>query len=204
MTRSLAAAFIPALFATAAWAANPSPMNSPTVDAGTHALPPESAEPEAATLQVGAPAPMFSFQGADGHWHRSEELVANHPMVLVFGASDEDLKGLERLRMPFGETGVTAVAVLNLPTRRTLATGRRLGLSNLLLSDPMSAIAGLYHSREMASGKHLPSYFVIDTHKALRAMYYGPLPPIPVMLASAARGLGRPLPPSAFTSTTDR
>ncbi len=204
MPRSFAAAFLPLLFATAAWAANPSPMNSTTVEAEQHALPLECPEPEAATLQVGASAPMFSFQGDDGHWHHFQELIAHNPVVLVFGATDEDLKDLDRLHATFDDTGVGVVAVLHLPTRRTIAIGRRLGVTRTLVSDPMSAIASLYHSRESSSGRHLPAYFVIDTKGALRAMYYGPLPPVPLVLASAARGLGRPLPASAFTSTNDR
>ena|ERR1043165_6214640 len=200
MSRSLAAACIPALFATAAWAVNPSPMNSPSVESAHHALPLEAIEPEAAELQLGAPAPMFSFQGSDG-WHRSEELVAHGAMLLVFGASDTDLKGLERLRVAFDEVGIVPIAVMNLPTRRAASTAKRLGLTRALVCDPMSAIASLYHSRETASGRHVPAYFVIDTKRTLRSMYYGPLPSPELMLASAARGLGRPLPPSAFTSS---
>ena len=53
---------------------------------------------------------------------------------------------MQRLAPAFEELGVRPVTVLDLPTRGTLATSRRLGITTPLVSDPMSAIASLYHS----------------------------------------------------------
>jgi len=205
MRRSFFAASITLLFATQVWAANPSPMNSaPAPDADRHQLSPLSPEPEAATLQIAEPAPMFSYIGADGRWHRSEELLSRGPVLMVFGASESDLVAAQRLVPAFEELGVRPIAVLDLPTRGTASLTRKRGISIALVSDPMSAIAGLYHSLDPSTGKHAPGYFVIDSRGALRAMYFGPLPPPELLVASAARSLGRPLPSSMFTTSDDR
>ena len=45
--------------------------------------------------------------------------------------------------------------------------------------------------------------YAIGNERSLRAMYYGPLPAPEILLATAARSLGRALPSSAFTSTDE-
>jgi peroxiredoxin len=205
MRRSFVAASITLLFATQVWAANPSPMNSaPAPGAERATVSPLSAEPEAATLQLASPAPMFSFIGADGRWHRSDELFSRGAVIVLFGADESDLAAIQRMTPAFDELGVRPVAVLDLPTRGTAALTRKLGLSLSLVSDPMSAIAGLYHSADPATGRNAPAYFVIDSRHVLRALYFGPLPPPELLVASAARALGRPLPSSIFTSSDER
>lgn len=205
MRRSFTAASISLLFATTVWAANPSPMNlPPPADAGRRSVTLQSTEPEAAAMQVGWPVPMFSFIGADGRWHRSDELLSRGAVLVMFGPSEEDLVAVQKMAPAFNELGVRPVAVLDMATRGTSALSRKLGLTVALVSDPMSAIAGLYHSIDATTGRHAPSYFVIDTRRTLRAMYYGPLPPAQLLVATAARGLGRPLPPSVFTSSDER
>ncbi len=205
MRRSSIAASITLLFATTVWAAVPSPMNPLTpTDASRRQLPPQSAEPEAAALQVGWPAPMFSYLSADGRWHRSDELLAHGPVLVMFAPTESDLTAIQRLAPAFNDLGVKPVAVLDLPTRGTTAISRKLGLTGTLVSDPMSAIAGVYHSVDATTGRHVPSFFVIDARRTLRAMYYGPLPPADLLVATAARGLGRPLPPSVFSTSESR
>jgi peroxiredoxin len=205
MRRSFIASTGSLLFATIVWAANPSPMNS-TAPPTTHgdAIVPQSTEPAATALQVSAPAPMFSYIGADGAWHRAEDLLSRGPVLLVFAAEDEDLRAVQKLAPAFDELGVRPVAVMDLPTRGTSALTRRLGITTTLVSDPMSAIAGLYRTLDPTTGAHSPAYFVIDTRRTVRAMYYGPLPPAELLVATAARGLGRPLPPSVFTTSDER
>ena len=204
MHRSIAAAGIALLFATTVWAANPSPMNSPVAPpVERHGLTPLSPEPEAATLQVSGPAPMFSYIGTDGRWHRSDEFLSRGPMIVVFAPAEDDLVAIQHLSRVFDDLGVRPVAVLDLPTRGTAALTRKLQLTTALVSDPMSAIAGLYHSVDPATGEHAQAYFVIDSRRTLRAMYFGPLPPAELLVASAARGLGRPLPASLFSTTTE-
>ena len=204
MRRSTIAASITLLFATSGWAAGPSPMNpAPPAELGRRSVGRISTEPDAATLQVGGSAPMFSFIGADGRWHRSDELLSRGPVLMMFAADEEDLAAIQKLLSVFDELGVRPVAVLGMSTRSTSALTRKLGLTIPLVSDPMSAIAGLYHCVEPATGSHVPSYFVIDAKRTLRSMYYGPLPPPQLLVASAARSLGRPLPPSMFTTSDE-
>jgi len=205
MRRSFIASTGSLLFATIVWAANPSPMTS-TAPPATHgdAIMPLSIEPDAATLQVSAPAPMFSYIGADGAWHRAEDLLSRGPVLLVFAAEDDDLRAVQKRAAAFEELGVRPVAVMDLPTRGTAALTRRLGLTTTLVSDPMSAIAGLYRTIDRTTGTHAPAYFVIDTRRTVRAMYYGPLPPAELLIATAARSLGRPLPASVFTTSDER
>jgi peroxiredoxin len=204
MRRSFIAASITLLFANIVWAANPSPMNvPPSVEARRRSQTPTSAEPEAATLQIGCPAPMFSHIAGDGRWHRSDELLSRGPILMLFAPGEDGLITIQKLTPAFEELGVRPVAVLDLPTRSTLTMTRKLGLTYTLVSDPMSAIAGLYHTVETGTGRNAPSYFVIDSGRKLRAMYFGPLPPVELVVASAARSLGRPLPTSVFSSTDD-
>src|SRR5262249_58261806 len=117
MRGSSIAASITLLFATIVWAANPSPMNFPTPNSqARREMTPQSAEPDAAALQIGWPAPMFSYLGADGRWHKSDELLTHGPVLLTFGPSDDELGDIQRLSRAFGELGVQPVAVLDLPT----------------------------------------------------------------------------------------
>jgi hypothetical protein len=73
--------------------------------------------------------------------------------------------------------------VTDLSTRKTTALAKRLSLHGLLVSDPMAAIAGLFHSIDSSNGQRVHSYFVIDKKLRLRAMYFGPDP-----VAGAAGG----------------
>src|SRR5258706_6648539 len=142
MHRSSIAASITLLFATAVWAAEPSHLNSSQPNETVRrAVSPISPEPEAATLQVGEPAPMFSYLGADGRWHKSDELLTYGPVLLIFGPTDDDLVAVQKRHLAFEELGVRPVAVLDMPTRGTAALTRKLGLTAPLVSDPMSAIA---------------------------------------------------------------
>jgi peroxiredoxin len=203
MLRTLLAAVTPLLFATVAWAADPSPMNSARRD-DPRRMVPVATDPQAATIQVGGPAPMFSFIAADGRWHRSDELVLRGAVLMLIAPADDDLVAIEKLRAAFVEMGITPVAILNLPTRGTAALSRKLSVETTLVSDPMCAIGGLYHSLDPSTMRDAPSYFVIDRSRTLRAMYYGPFPPAEMLLATSARSLGRPLPESVFSSSSDQ
>ena len=205
MHRSIYAASITLLFATQVWAASPSPMNSsPPARTEWRVLAPLSVEPGAATLQVASQAPMFSYIGAEGRWHRSDELLSHGPIIILFAPEDRDLAAVEHLAAAFAELGVRPIAVMDMPTRGTSAVSRRLKLTTTLVSDPMSAIANLYHSVDVRTGRHAAAYFVVDSHRVLRAMHFGPLPPAELMLASAARCLGRPLPEATLPTSEVR
>jgi peroxiredoxin len=179
-------------------------MNSASREEARLPLAPVPVEPGPASLQIGSPAPVFSYLAADGRWHSFADLLEHDDVVLVFAPTDEDLAGIERQRDLFEQIDIRPVAVTDLSTRRTTALAKRLPYSGLLVSDPMAAIASLFHSIDSGNGTRVRSYFVIDKKLRLRAMYFGPIPPSELLLATAARSLGRALPPSAFTTTTDR
>jgi peroxiredoxin len=199
MLRNLVVAGLSSLFATAALAATPSPMIPPSQPVPSRALQPRAVEPASATLNVGDTAPAFSYMGNDGSWHHLDDLVADGALLLVFGASDRDLASIDEYSPAFRELGVTPVAILRMATRGTRATAKRLQLESRLLADPMCAIAGLYNSLDPTSCGPVSSYFVLDQGRRIRAMRYGPLPPPELLVASAARALGRPLPPSILS-----
>lgn len=203
MLRNLVVAGLPLLFATAAVAATPSPMKLPPPVVVRPLARPVAPEPGTADLRVGDPAPMFSYIGADGRWHRSEDLLVTGPVLLVFGAAEEDLASIESLRSVFADLGVDPVPVMPMATRSTAAMARRLGLAKPPIADPMCVIAGLYQSIDPANTRHSASYFVVDGRRIVRAMRHGALPPAEILLATSARSLGLRLPASALTGMSD-
>jgi peroxiredoxin len=156
-----------------------------------------AADTPIAPLVVGDDAPSFSFMSSDGKWHEFKELSSHGSLLLVFGASAEDLKALEQTRALFLDLGVTPVAALD---RRPASAGkfaRRVGLSCPIISDPQCAIGWLYGSLDPLSHRHAPAFFVLDEKRTIRALGHGELPTAMKMLWVTARGLGRPLPESA-------
>lgn len=200
MLRQFIVAGLPVLFATTAMAASPSPIISvPPVDT-PRTLRPIMADVPAAWLDVGDRAPMFSYLAADGRWHRSEDLLGDGPILLIFGADDDALTGLQQMRPAFAELGVRPVVVLDVATRTATGLAHRLGVEVAILSDPMCAIAGLYNSLDARSGRHATSYFVVDHKRTIRGLYYGDLPETKLLIGSCARALARPLPPALITT----
>src|SRR5262245_61201332 len=158
------------------------------------------ADVPAAWLDVGDRAPMFSYLAGDGRWHRSEDLLGDGPILLIFGPTDEALTGLEKMRTAFGELGVRPVAVMAVAARTANGLAHKLGVEVSILSDPMCAIAGLYNRLDARSGRHATSYFVVDNKRTIRALYYGELPDAQLLIGSCARALGRPLPQNMITN----
>ena len=156
-----------------------------------------AAEPVSKVLQVGDRAPAFSYLGTDGRWHRFADLAGQGPVLLVFGASDVDLKALESARPVFRDLGLLPVAVLDMRTGSAMTYGRRLGLTGPIITDPMLAVADLFNSINPVNLRHAPSFFVVDAGGTIRALRHGSLPPVTLMLGLSAHLLGRPLPESA-------
>lgn len=161
-----------------------------------------AADPPATRLLVGDDAPAFSYMGVDGDWHRSADLCADRPVLLVFGAREENLVELERSRQLFQDLGVTPVVVLDRRTGAVNSVAKRLGLTSNLVADPKCAIADLYNSIDPLNHRHSPSFFVLDQNRTIRAIGHGELPTSIQMLILSARGLGLPLPESAWSVVT--
>jgi len=150
-------------------------------------------------LEVGDPAPLFSFPGADGRWRPFAGLTERGPVLLVFGARSTDLESLARWRHAFEELGVTTALAVQSGTRTTREEVRRLGLDAVVIGDPGCAIASLYNSLDPLTHRHAAAFFVVGSDRQLRAMRHGPLPHALQILGASARGLGLPLPESALS-----
>lgn len=187
------------LIACSVEAAEPKRMNdlppNPLPDVVLHQV---SAEPAPTPLLVGDDAPEFSYLGPDGAWHDFKELFVRGPLLLVFGATDDELMELEENRGVFDDLGVTPVVVMDRRVGSAASVVRRLGLSSPVVTDPKCAIGDLYSSLDRTSRRHAPSFFVLDGQGRVRAVGRGSIPPATAMLLQSARGLGLALPESAW------
>ncbi len=155
-------------------------------------------EPRTADLGVGQPAPMFSYLSTDGRWHKFSDLLDERPVLLVFGARSTELAALENARTVFDDMGVDVAVALDMRAGSAATLAKELELQGPIISDPKRAIASLYHSLMERSLRHAPSYFVVDTKRTIRALGYGSVPSPPQLIVISARGLGKPLPESAW------
>lgn len=124
----------------------------------------------AAEVRLGDIAPDVSYQGADARWRRLHELVAESPALLVFGADDAALRAIEREREALVDLGILPVAVVGsrLGVARALAT--RLELRYTVLADPQGVIAAQFNALDPASGRSIPTWFVLDPKRRVRGL----------------------------------
>ena len=150
---------------------------------------------------LGDIAPDFSYQGTDARWRRLRDLVADHPVLLVFGANEATLRILEGERDALMDRGVLPVAVAGSRLGATRAMTERLQLRFTLLADPQGVIASQFNAVDPASGRHLPAWFVLDRDRRVRALgRSGPPQRGYASLASEALGL----PPKSATVPSAR
>ena len=122
-------------------------------------------------------------------------------MLLVFGASDVDLRTIEREREILLRTGVTPLAVVERNERDVWATVRRLGLTFSLLSDPRGVIGSQYGLFDASLARSQTAWFVIDKKGKVRQS--GTTMPRQSWPTVAALALGRAV-PGGVTSTSSR
>ena len=195
----LAAAAV--LFASSAHAAEHTP--SPAVADHAAQSEPEWAGDNTSSLIVGDPAPAFSYLGLDGAWHDSRRLGTGDAVLLVFGARNEELVGLDRMQSAFDELGVHSVAVLDMRAGSAVRLARRLALTCRVVVDPKCAIAGLYGSLDPVTRRHAPAFFVVDARGTIRGVGRGSLPSAHELITISARSLGQPLPANWSVSEAD-
>lgn len=159
-----------------------------------------AAGPPSTHLEVGDQAPSFSYLGNDGAWHRSVDLSAEGAILLVFGAREPNLVELENARGLFADLGITPVIVMDRSASSARSVAQRLGITSPVMLDPKSAIGDLFNSIDPLNHRHAPSFFVLDEKRTIRALGHGEIPSAIEMLLHSARGLGRPLPESAWSS----
>jgi len=171
------------------------PVNSAPLDLWQSVSP----DPAPTRLLVGDDAPRFSFLGSDGGWHPFSSIPAHGSVVLIFGATESDLVALEQSRTMFQDLDVTPVVVMDRRAGPAASMARRLNLTCPIIADPRCAIADLYNSLDPLSHRHEPGFFVLDETRTIRALSHGELPSPHGILEATARGLGRPLPESAWS-----
>lgn len=159
-------------------------------------------EPPPTRLLVGDEAPSFSYLDTEGAWQRSLDLTENHPVLLVFGASEEWLADLGNTRGMFEDLGVVPVIVTDRRAGSARSMATRMGLSAPIVTDPRLAIGDLFNTLNPLTHRHSPSFFVIDERRTIRALQRGPLPNSFQVLLASARGLGLALPESAWSRVT--
>lgn len=148
-------------------------------------------ENDRSSLTVGNRAPDFQYQSYDAMWQHLHNVLEHGDVLLVFGASDVDLRTIERERESLMKAGVMPLAVVERGDRDVWASVRRLGLTFSLLADPKGAIGAQYGVYDAGLGRSRSAWFVIDVKGRVRQIGSDmPSQGWPMMAATA---LGRPL-----------
>lgn len=125
-------------------------------------------KPAKGRIGKGHRAPDFQYQSADQLWQNLHNLLEHGDLLLVFGASDVDLRSLEREREPLLKSGITPFAVVERKERDVWASVRRLGLTYSLLADPRGVIGSQFGVYDPGTGRSRSSWFVIDRKGRVR------------------------------------
>ena len=163
-------------------AANDMTDRNVTSSSLTTAMPPASPlqgrplETPATEVCLGDMAPNFSYQAVDARWRRLKDIVAEGPVLLVFGADELTLRVIEHERESLLDIGVIPVAVVGSRIGASRATVNRLNLRFTVLADPQGTIATQFNAVDPANGRHLPAWFVLDSKRRVRGLAHKPLP----------------------------
>ena len=142
-----------------------------------------------ASPAVGSQAPDFTYQSYDYRWRNLHHMLAQGSVLLVFGATDEQLVALEHDSEALLRGGVVPVAVVGQREADVWRTVRRCGLTYSLLSDPHTAIAEQFGAVDVAH-RAAPAWFVIDPSGRVRGAGRGtPVAVDWVALANASLGV---------------
>ncbi len=150
------------------------------------------AEPaKSSKLSAGSKAPDFQYQSYDALWQNLHNVLEHGDVLLIFGATDVDLRTLEREREVLVRSRITPLAVVEKNDRDVWASVRRLGLTFSLLADPRGVIGAQYGVYDPSLGRSQVAWFVIDVKGRIRQM--GNTMPTQSWPVVAATALGRPL-----------
>jgi peroxiredoxin len=145
-------------------------------------------------------APDFQYQSYDDLWQNLHNVLEHGDVLLVFGATDLDLRTLERERETLVKGGLIPLAVVEKSDRDVWASVRRLGLTFSLMADPRGAIGSQYGVYDASLGRSLGSWFMIDKKGKVRSSGIGM--PAQSWLALAANAFGRPFTPTTQPAST--
>ena len=153
-----------------------------------------------ARLSPGSKAPDFQYQSYDALWQNLHNVLEHGDVLLIFGATDVDLRTLEREREELVRSRITPLAVVEKNDRDVWASVRRLGLTFSLLADPRGVIGAQYGVFDPSLGRSQVAWFVIDVKGRIRQM--GNTMPTQSWPIVAATALGRPLAGSTQGAST--
>lgn len=152
----------------------PGSSSAPRTDVALQA---RGVETPATEVCLGDLAPDVAYQGINAHWRRLRDLVAERPALLVFGADETTLLGIEREREALMELGVLPVAVVGSRLGVARALASRLGLRFTVVADPRCVIAAQFNAIDAMNGRQLPAWFVVDAQRRVRGLGRKGLPP---------------------------
>ena len=159
---------------------------------------PITTEPPSSPVNVGDPAPDFSYEAGDHHWHTLHDLTAQGSVLLVFAPDDDQLVTLENERDAMLQRGILPVAVLDRRDGATRSAVNRLHLHYTVVADYHAVIAEQFNLIEAPGTPVVPAWFVVDRSGTVRGMHRTGLPRADFRsLATRALGLpddGVPLP----------
>jgi peroxiredoxin len=151
---------------------------------------------------VGNKAPDFQYQSYDDLWQSLHNVLEHGDVLLVFGATDVDLRSLERERETLMKGGLLPLAIVEKTDRDVWASVRRLGLTFSLMADPRGAIGAQYGVYDASVGHSAPSWFLIDRQGRVRSSGIGM--PTQSWLTLASSALGRPFGGGTQSASTRR
>lgn len=128
-----------------------------------------------ATPTVGDVAPDFTYQSHEYLWQNLHNMLEQGHVLLVFGATEADLRRLEADRDRLLRQGVLPVAVIEQREGDVWKLLRKADVSFSLLSDPHGAIAeqyGVYQPE--VRGAHA-AWFLVDQSGRVRETGTGAL-----------------------------
>jgi peroxiredoxin len=160
----------------------------------------ETPEPPNTAIEVGAPAPDFSYLAADGRWRRLRDLTAHTSVLLVIAPHESQLRALERERDALLRLGVMPVAVLDARPNAVRKLADRLRLRYTVVADARHIIASQFNAVNPANLTTVPSWFVVDKSRTVRALRRGARLDRDCTTV-AARALGLPLPDGVAPAT---
>jgi peroxiredoxin len=166
--------------------AAPAPAAASTV-ASSPTAPADTPRPKYGS---GNRAPDFQYQSYDDLWQNLHNVLEHGDVLLVFGATDVDLRTLERERETLLKGGLIPLAVVEKSDRDVWASVRRLGLTFSLMADPRGAIGSQYGVYDPSLGRSVGSWFLIDKKGKVRSSGIGM--PAQSWLALASNAFGRP------------
>lgn len=158
---------------------------------------------EYAMVEPGTSAPDFVYETLAGGDARLRDLRVQGHVLLVFGASESELRRLELESGRLTRLGVVPVAVLDWRMGACRSAVRRLSLSYPVVPDPQRAIGAQYNALDPRTRQNVRAWFVVDRLGRVRGLDRFELPRASwADVAATALGLpadGVPRPASSET-----